>query len=593
MKHLKTNKILKSDIITAVSLNIIFLILALLFCDIKYEVSDDFVMASIMSGAYDNGPNPHMIFVNVLLGYIFLPFYKIFPQISWYLVFQLFLCFCSFAAVTYMLLKRLERPMALMLSIMFITFFGDDVYVLPQFTKTAALAVMSGAVVFLWAVFYKRKTSVQIIAAILCFFGSLVRFNTIYLAGGFILLILLFELGNILREKKQNWKDILNKLKRPVISGMLLIVFAAGADIIDNQIYNSDAEYQYFVKYNSVRAEIVDQPDYGYARYEEQLKEIGVSENGYLMLRSWNFGDDSYFSLDLLEQVADIIQESNSQEYVSIRETYESMQGRGVTGYPVFHAGLILFVLTICFNRRFLWTAGICAVGLALETYFFLIGRVVYRVEYGIFVCVFLGILYFWCEEYYRKWTAKPDLNRIALFFSVFFIVLNVPLYVPDSSYKIVTTAERKQYIDSIFYNSWDYDARKYRNNVNAKTEQNGLLKEIEENEDNFYFLDFTSTIQSLYYEWNPFTNLPIGYYKNVNYLGGVTANYPSVNHILDERGINPALPSLVEEGVYLVDNSYGVEMKLNYLREHYYPDARAELYKEIDGYQIWKVVED
>ena len=52
-------------------------------------------------------------------------------------------------------------------------------------------------------------------------------------------------------------------------------------------------------------------------------------------------------------------------------------------------------------------------------------------------------------------------------------------------------------------------------------------------------------------------------------------------------------MPSLVEEGVYLVDNSYGVEMKLNYLREHYYPDARAELYKEIDGYQIWKVVED
>ena len=51
-------------------------------------------------------------------------------------------------------------------------------------------------------------------------------------------------------------------------------------------------------------------------------------------------------------------------------------------------------------------------------------------------------------------------------------------------------------------------------------------------------------------------------------------------------------LKQLVNKDVYLIDNYY-VELKVNYLREHYFPEARAELYKEIDGYQIWKIFEE
>ena len=58
-------KIQSSNLLTALLINVFFLCLVLLFCDIKYEVSDDFVMAAILSGAYGNGPNPQMVFVNV------------------------------------------------------------------------------------------------------------------------------------------------------------------------------------------------------------------------------------------------------------------------------------------------------------------------------------------------------------------------------------------------------------------------------------------------------------------------------------------------------------------------------------------------
>ena len=57
------------------------------------------------------------------------------------------------------------------------------------------------------------------------------------------------------------------------------------------------------------------------------------------------------------------------------------------------------------------------------------------------------------------------------------------------------------------------------------------------------------------------------------------------------EKNIENPLQSLVKENIYLVDN-YASEVKLNYLREHYYPEARAEVYKEVDGYTIWKFYE-
>lgn len=121
IRKVKSN--LNSNIVLAIGINLIFIILALAFCDIKYEVSDDFIMATIMSGAYGYEPNPQMIFMNTILGYLMIPFYKLFPAVSWYFVFQMLLCFVTFVLVVYMLLEKLDRFTAILLSVMLLTFF--------------------------------------------------------------------------------------------------------------------------------------------------------------------------------------------------------------------------------------------------------------------------------------------------------------------------------------------------------------------------------------------------------------------------------------------------------------------------------------
>ena len=167
-------------------------------------------------------------------------------------------------------------------------------------------------------------------------------------------------------------------------------------------------------------------------------------------------------------------------------------------------------------------------------------------------------------------------------------LMVHLVLYVPDQSYQDVTQEGRMDYITNTFFESWNYGAQKYRKVVNKGKPSSGLLDEISANKDNFYFLDFQTTIQILYYEWAPWESMNAEEWDNFSYLAGITSNYPDLVKLLENKGVENPLKSLVDDNVYLVDNRY-LEIKLNYLREHYYPDARVELYKEVDGYQIWK----
>ena len=337
IKKFYNNKEWKSDKILALTINIVFFLTILLFCDIKYEVSDDFVMASIMSGAYGDAPNPHMIFINILWGYIMLPFYYAFPGISWYLIFQLVLINISLILVSYMLLKEMKRPIALLLIAILLTFFADDAYILVQFTKTAMLAVMGGGIVFVWTLFENKSWKLKWGSALVCLAGTLIRFYVIYIAGGFLLFILIVEFVRLFQKERKE-ETFKKRILRIMIPGILVIVVAFGMDKFDDYIYNQNEEYRFFREYGEARGRIVDSADYGYEAYGEELKKIGVSENDYYLMRTWNFADNEVFTLEIMQKTADIIENYNKDVEISKEMILENMQTRGITGYPIFLA---------------------------------------------------------------------------------------------------------------------------------------------------------------------------------------------------------------------------------------------------------------
>lgn len=583
-------KVWKSEILLAVLLNLLFLASVLALCDVKYEVSDDFIMSVIMSGAYGGSLNPHLIFINILWGYLLLPFYSVLPQISWYLVFQLALCFLSFTLVSYMVLKKLNRSMAIMIIILLLTVFGSDAYLLVQFTKTAMIAVMSGSIVFIWALFEEKSLRIEISAAILCVFGTWLRFNIIYLAGGFLLFILIVEIVHMWRAYA-NHRSFFKQIGKIAGAGILLILVAVGCVAFDQYSYNKDPEYQYFREYSEARAAIVDASDYGYEAYAEELQQLGISENDYRMMRNWNFADNEAFSLDIMQKTADIIENYRKNVEISKETILENIQNRGLQGYPIFIACVVLTVLGIVFQKKWCWTGMITwGVGFLYIVYFFLIERTVYRTEYAVFLGGFLCILYFWKQPEFENQREVVECRRICVIISTVCLFLQLPLYLPDRSYQDVDSWGRKEYIENTFYESWNYTARKYRKVVNRGSKSEELINEIETHKENLYLLDFQTTMQVLYYDWNPWKAIPVGTFDNVLYLAGVTTNFPDCNEILKKYNAEQPLKALVNKNVYLVDSEWKtLDQKIQYLQERYYPEATAELYNELDGYQIWK----
>lgn len=586
---MRIEKLVKSNITVAVLINLIALAAVFIFCDFKYEVSDDFIMSAIMSGAFGETYNPKMIFVNVIWGYILLPFYKLVPIVSWYFVAQIGLIFVSSVIVAYFLLERLEKPKAYLLITIWILFFVNDAYILVQFTKTAMLAIMSGSILFLRGVF-EEKWIKTIIGGIVCLAGTMLRFSDVYMAGGFILLILFYEFTDIaIKWKKESvtWKYLL----KIAAAGSVLIAFAFGLKAFDTYIYQRNEEYQYFQKYNAARAGIVDSADMEYEECREELEKIGVSENDYLMMKYWIFADPNYFTLEKMQQVSDIVRNHQQNQHNTVEEIFQSIQRRLFPGYAVFHACAILLILGMFLNTSRWWMAlGSWGVGIFYLIYFSIRERWVYRTEYAVFAGIFLCGIYFWrkCNDT-EEYIGNKKIKQICTGLILVLFVSKCTVYIPDNSYKNLESEERRDYIENVFYNSWNYDVRKYRRVVNKEKPYNNLLGEIEENKQNYYFLDFATTIQTLYYEYNPFRSLPIGYFDNVNYMAGVTTEFPDVVSSFEKSGVSVPLKDLVKENVYLVDNYYP-GLKLTYLQEHYYPNARAELYKVIDGYQIWKI---
>ena len=197
-------------------------------------------------------------------------------------------------------------------------------------------------------------------------------------------------------------------------------------------------------------------------------------------------------------------------------------------------------------------------------------------------------LLYFGIPGF-KNWVSQQEKFKSLFIVSTCALVLHLPVYIPDSVYKLVQIEDRKSYVDNVFNASWEYDARKYRKVVNKADLSDGLIEEMKKHPEQVYLLDFNTTIQSLYYDYSAFDTLGSNYYKNFCYLSGVTMNFPDANHCLENMGITNPIKDLTKENVYLVDN-VNSEAILNYIKEHYYSDVQIHWIKNVEGYDIWKI---
>ena len=96
-----------------------------------------------------------------------------------------------------------------------------------------------------------------------------------------------------------------------------------------------------------------------------------------------------------MEKIANIISEYNKSQSINWENLYEQIQERKLLNYPIFWANVIMLGLSITCQKKSYRYMALFLLGIGLEVYFFVTGRVVYRVEYGIFISSFSVIISF------------------------------------------------------------------------------------------------------------------------------------------------------------------------------------------------------
>ena len=361
----------KRAFLYSVVVNLFFLVLCLVFGDIKFGAVDDYFMAAVLTGAHGTDYNPHLLFVNAIYGYALLPLYHLFPRVGWYYIGELLALFVSFMAIGYVLLRRCGERWGLLLATLFTAMFASDFYLVIQFTQCASILSAAGMLLFAHGLGDKKCRPVAF-GVLLLLWGSVMRWEAFLMGMPFFCVGLLFNL-------KQCWK-----CRWVTVAG--LVVMFAGAYAMHNfdaSLYRN-AEYAPYMEVQSPRAVLGDVSNYNRNAVYEDLEELGKSGIDYHMLTEWTFYDTETFTADSMRAILDVIGNySDKIERGYIPRLLLDALGHSLQS-PLFWTWFIFCLVIWVTNRKkflYLWVS--LAVILYLMSMLLGLNRLVYRVESG------------------------------------------------------------------------------------------------------------------------------------------------------------------------------------------------------------------
>lgn len=554
----------------------------LLICSIKYEVSDDFLIELILSGGFTGTPDWHLMFSNPILGLFLYPFYLINPSVSWYFILQLILCFASYISISWVLSDKNNKIIAIVVTIILTMATAGDLYILPQFTKTAAAAIISGSLLFLHGRFSENKILPSIFGALLVIFGSFLRFSVLYSVCLFVFVAVMIFAIKTIREDSNKLKWVLHKL----LPTLLLVCVVFGLDSIGNTLFLKGDGYDYYWLYNSARSTIVDYSYSDYYEFGDELKIINISENDYVLLDNWNFGDSTKYSLENMQRIADVLNKHRRYSKISIYDIINYIKERKFKEYPLIWQILLLGIICIVGNWRKSWVPVLCALLVVFYVVlFYYLGRSVYRVEFGFLFAA--GVIIAWVTDKTIPLSNPKIWSIVGCLLTAIVVIINLTIWLPRSAGNS-SGAICRENIQKYLYWSADYKKEKYSVYLDYGIVYGDFIKLAEDNPQNIYMMEFSTTIQTLYFNFPPFESGALKLPENLFWTGGIATGYPSINKWLEKHGYSDTFRALLEKNVYYVGN-WWTENILTFFHENGYPDATVEYVETIDGYEIYK----
>ena len=540
----------KCAFLYSAGINLFFLVLCLVFGDIKFGAVDDYFMAAVLTGAHGTDYNPHLLFVNAIYGYALLPLYHLFPKVGWYYIGEMLAVFLSFTAIGCVLLRRCGERWGLLLTTLFTAMFASDFYLVIQFTQCASILSAAGMLLFAHGLGNKKYQPVAL-GVFLLLWSSVMRWQAFLMGLPFFCVGLLFNL-------KQCWRS------RWVMAVGFAVMFAGACAMhnFDASLYRN-AEYAPYMEVQSPRAVLGDVSNYNRNAVYEDLEEMGKSGIDYHMLTEWTFYDTETFTADSMRAILDVIgnySDKIERGYIPrllLDALEHSLQS------PLFWTWFIFCLLIWATNRKkFLYLWASLAVILYLMSLLLGLNRLVYRVESGFWLYAAVLAVPLW-ERF--RYELPRKLVAVAL---VVIALANVFIYA--TSGKLVRGPSSGELRTLAIEDSTDYDQ---------------VFAYIDSQPDKMFLLSMNAYMRFSHHKNPPYLAETIGSYRRTVSFGYWTPYLPEITQALAEFGITNPIKDVVHDNVIVINEG---ELA-NFLQRHYYDSVAVDTLRVIGEMTFFK----
>jgi hypothetical protein len=233
----------------AMMVNFILFVIFLAYATPIYETDDDLEMQFIASGFYTGHPDAHLVFINILIGWVLKFLYGSWAVCNWYFIFLIAVHYAALTAIAFLVISRRGGWLFTLLYIGFFLIVEMRILLHLQFTTTAFLAGTAGLLLLVDGLLPAHPVNWSKVIIGIFFFSlmCMIREEVALLYGAIAAPFILERLG-------------LNGWKRLLGAALACVAIFVSLQGLNHWAYQKDSAWAEFSEYNDVRGQIHGTP---------------------------------------------------------------------------------------------------------------------------------------------------------------------------------------------------------------------------------------------------------------------------------------------------------------------------------------------
>lgn len=396
----------KKRIIIISLLCMVFFLLYLILGYVHYETNDDTGFNMIAGGNSANSEK--LFFIHVIYGLFLKLFYSITHSVNWYLWIMLALNIVGMISLCTVMSQRFSLGMTVLTTVIINIAVGGQVYNDLQFMKNASFLLVVGFVVMITSAEEHRIKKCRFIFGLILFlFGYMIRKDSLLLLFPYFAL---YILASIVIKKE---------FRIYIIPLLIVLISVISLRVINIVVMDSSEEWKTFWDYHELRSNLRDKGTPDYEANKAMYDSIGWDENELNLFRFWITADDA-FDYDHLRTIVDA--KGKDENFVFkldeafMQSYYDNFYKKTVRefSYPYVYIVILLGVLLATNWAGILYVIGSIMVILLEYGYLVSIARVLWRVEFGMWLAMLTLLALFLFKNYSKESLVAKLIGRVA-----------------------------------------------------------------------------------------------------------------------------------------------------------------------------------